>query len=190
MKKAINIFYCLLAIFVLCSAVFQCVWMPDTTSADPGDTQRAVLPSALQSISGEAFSGTVFRTVYLHDQVVYIGSEAFANSKNLKDVFIPDSVTYIGANAFSLRVRIHGGENSFAQTWARENGYVFVTEDRLSVQTMPQGIRLTLMLAVLILAMTADAPKLSGIRRRLWASLRSMRPQDRPELYPINYRFP
>ena len=57
-----------------------------------------------------------------------IGSEAFVNCTSLAEVYIPESVTSIDKSAFSYpdKMTIAGKTGSYAETFAKENGFKFV----------------------------------------------------------------
>ncbi len=58
------------------------------------------LPSTLDNISANCFSGSNLSTLSLPDSLKTIGVEAFMNMTNLTSVNIPSSLTSIGARAF------------------------------------------------------------------------------------------
>ena len=58
------------------------------------------LPSTLESIGQNAFSGTDITSIRIPDSVTTIGLMAFSNT-SLVDVIIPDTVTELGASAFA-----------------------------------------------------------------------------------------
>ena len=150
------------------------------------------LPASLKIINTEAFSGTAVETVILPDGLLYIGGHAFDDTLFLTDVFIPPTVNYISNSAFSstMLVAIHGAEGSFAQEWAMAHKVSFVTDDiwKSAVPVDDNTSRLSISLAFLqnFILFGTIFKKVPRPKHRD----RSMRPQDRPELYPINYRFP
>ncbi|MBQ6175528.1 MAG: leucine-rich repeat protein [Clostridia bacterium] len=58
------------------------------------------LPTGLQIIDAEAFTGLTFQAVIIPDSCTAIGSQAFAGCTKLVYVYIPASVTTIDAGAF------------------------------------------------------------------------------------------
>ena len=155
-------------------------------------TEAFHFPSSLKTIGDEAFSGTAVKSVVLPDSVESIGARAFANNDALKTVYIPASVNYIGDQAFegSSHTMIQAAEDSYAAAWARENNIA-------CVQTESAGTRLSKLRKLLqgsfflSLNFAYLLPVEQNRQRRRKAVFEvSMRPQDRPELYPINYRFP
>jgi len=64
-----------------------------------------VLPGGLTRIEAEAFAGDSFRNVYIPENVTYIAPDAF---KNVEPMYIICE------------------EGSYAETFARDNGYIFV----------------------------------------------------------------
>ena len=89
-----------------------------------------VLPSDLQEIGEEAFSGTAIENIYLCDGVHVIGRRAFADSDVLLMIRIPESVTQIEKDAFknSANVQIQGISGSQAEQYANETGINFIEE--------------------------------------------------------------
>ncbi|MBQ9309161.1 MAG: leucine-rich repeat protein, partial [Clostridia bacterium] len=90
------------------------------------ETPDFVLPAALTEIDEEAFEGIAASVVKVPDKVKTIGSKAFANAVNLRQIQIPASVTSIAGDAFEgTSVAIFGVENSYAHTWAVSHGFPF-----------------------------------------------------------------
>lgn len=149
----------------------------------------SILPIYLQEIDDEAFYGTNLQGVAFGDQLVHIGVRAFENIHNLIDIYIPRSTTYIGMNAFPAGTAIHGVKNSYALRWARANGYRYTYDDIWDSSIWKQFNHLEILIYILfaVIPLSEDAAQIS---RRIREVIFSMRPQDRPELYPIDYRFP
>ncbi len=155
-----------------------------------GTDNTAVFPEQLQIISSEAFSGTSLENVRLNEKLTYIGEQAFEDAASLTDVYVPENTAYIGENAFPAGALIHCTENSIARAWAEENGYRVSLDYVWNDSTGPQLMLLDLLLPILWLVIPADRKRPAFFRRRIEAFVKSMRPQDRPELYCIDYRFP
>ena len=87
----------------------------------------STLPASLKIIDESAFEGTALVSVKLPETVEYIGKKAFANILSLRSIHIPDNTKYIGRDAFtgSGQVTITAYANSYARTWARNNGVPF-----------------------------------------------------------------
>ncbi len=85
------------------------------------------LPASLQIIDDSAFEGTALVSVDIPESVTYIGDNAFANIPSLLAVRIPDATEFIGKDAFtnSNQVTITASSNSYARTWAKDNGFRF-----------------------------------------------------------------
>ena len=97
------------------------------------------LPAKLKSIGGYAFYGcsALIGTLEIPNGVTTIDEKAFAVCSGFNGkIMIPSSVTSIGKDAFALAkqggtaipIIIYGAENSYAQTYAEENGYDFVAK--------------------------------------------------------------
>lgn len=149
----------------------------------------AILPTRLNRVEDEAFSGTALSAIIFKSGFQNIGACAFQNSVNLKDVYIPFSVRFIGAHAFPSNVNIYGIVGSYAQKWANKNGHRFIEKDIWSCVTKTIVELRQILLYILLVPAVSD----EMIRNRRWFICRyiiSMRPQDRTELFPIDYRFP
>lgn len=150
------------------------------------------LPTSLKIISTEAFSDTAVETVILPDGLLFIGGHAFGDTSFLTDVFIPPTVQYISDSAFpsTMVLAVHGVEGSFAQEWAAMHEVSFVRDDIWRSAVPDEDNTSTLNIR---LAFVQNFILFGTIFKKVPRSKhqdRSMRPQDRPELYPINYRFP
>jgi hypothetical protein len=66
--------------------------------------------------------------------IILVESFAFSGCQNLTDVVVPESVTAIGFQVFpydfflSFKVVIHAPADSYAETYARENGNPFIAK--------------------------------------------------------------
>lgn len=149
-----------------------------------------MFPTELRIIHEDAFSGTRISEAVFGDRLAYIGRSAFSRNDRLKTVYIPKSVKHIGASAFPTDTVVHGPEGSYAEYWSEDNGYRFVADDIWNDKALAQTIRIELLLFLRMFVFPADIGPLWIIRKRIKEFRRSMRPQDRPELYPIDYRFP
>ncbi|MDE7399762.1 MAG: leucine-rich repeat protein [Oscillospiraceae bacterium] len=80
--------------------------------------------------------------VVIPDNVTEIQFYAFYGCTNLKSVTIPNSVTKIAATAFddSGLKTIYGVKGSYAETYAKENGYEFKSISDTSVTPTPQKV--------------------------------------------------
>ena len=149
------------------------------------------LPASLMVIEDSAFEGTAAEAVELPDSLISIGERAFADS-NLRAISIPESVEYIAEHAFdgTDQLTISGVKGSYAENWANEHNVVFIRQGTAAAwqiklkKLFQNNMALTVTLSFLSPGITLRR------RRRTGDSWRSMRPQDRIELYPVNYKFP
>ena len=106
-------------------------------------------------------------------------------------MFIPKSVLFIGDFAFpeNTDLVIYGIRGSYAQKWAEDNYFVFKENDIWTAIQLKKTVSLKLILLLWIICFVNEETllRLSEYTRKY---IKSMRPQDRSELYPINYRFP
>ena len=84
------------------------------------------IPKGVTNIGEGAFGGTIIEKIEIPDSVTSIGGGAFSGTKIVK-IEIPDSVTSIGDYAFNYSVEIHGMTGSYAETYAKEYNYSFVS---------------------------------------------------------------
>lgn len=152
----------------------------------------ACLPAALQIVDEEAFKDTALKTVEFDDQIRCIMSQAFSDTEDLLHVYIPEGVELIAEDAFScsgLQV-IHGIANSYTQTWANDHGICFIEDDIWNSRAAARDCHFEVFLVLFSYLVPIDSTGKINRRCRARVFIRSMRPQDRIELYPINYRFP
>ncbi|MGN0485237.1 MAG: leucine-rich repeat protein [Lachnospiraceae bacterium] len=86
------------------------------------------IPKGVTHIAANTFAETSMTEVIVSDGVKSIDSGAFYMSR-LQKITIPDSVTEIGTGAFfpSTSVVIYANTGSYAQQFATENGFTFVS---------------------------------------------------------------
>lgn len=155
------------------------------------DSIKAQFPKKLQIIGDDAFSATALEKLAFGDELLYIGERAFQNDSDLTEVFIPKSVLYIGELAFpeNADLVIYGIQDSYAQKWAAENHFAFKENDIWTGVQLKKPVSLKLILLLWIICFVNEETLLR-ILEYTRKYIKSMRPQDRSELYPINYRFP
>ena len=188
MKKVFTLFmaYCFIFLILMPSSP---LFLKDE---DSSSEITFILPGFLEIIEDEAFEGIAAESIAFPDSLLYIGERAFANDLYLKTVTIPESVEYIGEHAFdgSRDLTVYGSANSYAADWAREHDIMFVASENDLYYSKGLGKARTAELCILLSFICCDPDII--LRLRKWAKNagRSMRPQDRPELNPIDYRFP
>lgn len=145
----------------------------------------ATVSAVNQYITAETNPGML--AFKLPPSLMIIDEEAFAGTE-IEAVSLGDKVSYIGAAAFPPNMLIYGREGSYAQQWAEENGYCFQSENAWNTDFTPV-LSLLLLVQAWLFVPAVDTQHEYKFRR-VKAFLRNMRPQERCELYPINYRFP
>lgn len=92
-----------------------------------------LIPSAITVIEEDAFSGISAKSVKLSENVTEIERLAFANCGKLEKIYIPESTRTIHKDAFFgvTGLTIYGYYNSYAKTYAKENGIAFVAIDEI-----------------------------------------------------------
>ena len=158
----------------------------------PSDEAMFVLPASLNMIDDEAFEGTAVTAVLIRERVICIGDYAFANTPKLQVVFIPQATEHIGDYAFPANtgLTIYGAMGSYAEEWANAHQIPFdgvyfwnlLIPNRKTINI--QGISHKRILLII------NPERTVGIIQQTAFNEMSMRPQDRPELNPIDYRFP
>ena len=86
-----------------------------------------MLPADLQVIAEEAFAGIPAARVLLQDGVKEIGSRAFADCHNLRQIYLPASVQSIAEDTFSgvSDLTLFGPAGSAAEAYALHHGLAF-----------------------------------------------------------------
>ena len=185
-----KVFLILVVFVVLC--VLPLFSVISAEEIDSENERTFIFPSSIEIIEDEAFEGTAVETVVFHEGLISIGFRAFANVHALKNIYIPVTTTYIADAAFSITsdFTIHGRDNSYAKDWAHIHEIPFVVDNvwnttaqnGISIKTRTDPIHLYIAAIYLVI--------LFQLFRLGSCELRSKRPQDCPELYPIDYRFP
>lgn len=153
MRKYIYIF----AMVILCM-VFTISFVdddiPDQSEMDNALIEEDIvsstfkLPASLRIIEEEAFEGTAVTQVDLPETLTTIEDRAFADAINLRLVNMPQDITVIGNDVFTgdNLVTITGTPDSYARTWAKNNGIPFIPTAVFTAQnTNLQIIRLNVM---------------------------------------------
>ena len=158
--------------------------------SDLSSTSTFILPQSLLLVGESAFEATPVETVIFSPGLLQIGNRAFANMENLSDVYLPSSVTSISDSAFlrNSNLTIHGVTGSYAQQWSDKNNLSFLADyDRAASSKGEEESHPEILEAsVFYQYQDPDEKTLAGTAETSF----SMRPQDRPELHPINLRFP
>lgn len=90
------------------------------------DITSIIIPGKIKEICGLAFEDCRMLTqVFIEEGCMSIDENAFYNTPNLQAVVIPDTVTYIGPGAFGEKTVLIVPENSYAERYAEEYGYVY-----------------------------------------------------------------
>lgn len=92
--------------------------------------------SKLRIIRDETFNGcSSLKEIVLPETLEEIGYKAFANCTSLTHLWIPKKVAYIHYQAFSgcKNLTIHGVKGSYAEKFAKQNGYKFSTSKNVNV---------------------------------------------------------
>lgn len=181
---------------ILCSILFLASIPPPGSAAaaanDVWPQVSFVLPASLITIEEEAFLGISAENVVFQDGLRHIREKAFTQVESLRNVFIPATVQLIADSAFqpNSRVIIHGEVHSAAWDWAIENNVHFTTDYWYVLSESEQQIISENKSAAAFTGSTEKPEAAAKPFNGTGDLYRSMRPQDRPELYPIDYRFP
>ena len=106
----------------------------DMAFAFHSELKSVIIPQSVTSIGTYTFAMCQSLTdVVLPEGITSIGEGAFYNCTSLKHVTIPSSVTSIGNGAFTddngnLSITVYGTAGSYAETWAKNNGYTFIAQ--------------------------------------------------------------
>lgn len=184
MKKILKILFFVFFMLLFCKNGYA-----EAIEIVPEET--FVLPNKLVRIDKEAFAGTNTNVVILPYGVQSIGDKAFESNSSLTDIYIPSSTEYIAETAFfkDTKLIIHGLEGSYAEEYAKTHRIPFVIDDIWN-QMFISG-RTVSLLVIIDKSVYKILDK--GILKTLPGGryhFISRRPQDRPELNVIDYRFP
>ena len=186
--KKMAIILALLCAFTMCFSTAS--FLQGNAEGDAAST--FVLPASLITIEDEAFEKTAAESVIFSDSLAMIGERAFADGLRLRTITVSKSVVYIADHAFegALNLTVRGEAGSYAAHWAQTHGIAFV-----QIETAPMWIkRLGKILRdrFFISLLSVWICPCAAFRRyrKTQDAWKSMRPQDRAELYPIDYRFP
>jgi hypothetical protein len=171
-------------------AAFLTSSIPAAEKADYDSQTAFVLPAFLQTVEEDAFAGTAVQTVVFPKGFIRVLDGAFDGVGTLTDVYLPLSAGTIGKGAFPDNevLTVHAVKGSTAQRWANAHRTHFHEEEVRMPPVLPGS--------------SADLHRDSlGTLHRVLPPERktgpvrddrviSLRPQDRPELNPIDYRFP
>ena len=106
----------------------------DMAFAFHSELKSVIIPKGVTSIGTYAFAMCQSLTdIVLPEGITSIGEGAFYNCTSLKHITIPSSVTSIGNGAFTdekgnLSITVYGPAGSYAETWAKNNGYTFIAQ--------------------------------------------------------------
>ena len=192
MKKAFFILFLLLLVLVAAPSVSSDPTI-ETILAEPASSEAVFrFPASLKTVGDNAFSGTVIEKAVFQSELETVGSSAFANTRNLTDVYLPSSVEYIAENAFerSDALTIHGAEGSYAQQWAQAHGIAFEAEEIRDAVPNFARARRDIWKLVNLLRIILFAALLISLTVYFTDERRLLRPRLRPEMHPLDYRFP
>ena len=181
------------AFVLLMALLFSFSLILPPTKNDVNETDFAfVLPKSLKIIEDEAFERIAAESISFSNSLLSIGERAFANNRYLKIVSIPESVKYIGDHAFdeSKDLVIYGLANSYVAEWANEHDISFVSSENVPDYSKERSKTHIAEICILLSFICCDPEMIQRLRKLANNAGRSMRPQDRPELNPIDYRFP
>lgn len=189
-QSMIKMLYAALLVFVFSFPINPTERDAQEKCVTRAEEYTALFPASLLRVEEEAFYGTLIETVVFQGHVEYIGDKAFMDAQRLENAYIPDTVDFIGVDSFLRQVLIHSVEGSYVQKWAEETGFKFVADDIWHFRTLLEDFYFKAIIVLLSWSVPAKASHSEKYRRRRAMYEISMRPQDRIELYPINYRFP
>jgi len=152
----------------------------------------SVFPSSLLYIENEAFEGTAFQAVFLPDGFLRIGDRAFQDTPSLHRVYIPQTTEFIGVDSFPQNelFEIHGVEGSYADDWAKQQHIFFIPDYSVALRVLGRQQQTAQSNSALNSGQISDSETEARFKGQCENKDRSMRPQDRPELNPIDYKFP
>lgn len=151
------------------------------------------LPAAIREIGDEAFAKTGVKAVVFRAGITHVGDKVFSGARFLTDIFIPATMEHLEDSFFPCnpRLTIHWLKNSNVADRVRERQIPFVQPNAenstlISENATYNESRIPNNWRIRVLA----SEKQVNLRERGADEGKSLRPQDRPELNPIDYRFP
>lgn len=182
--------------FLAILAVIQMVSYPQAGSAffdrASGGEYTASFPVSLLLVEDEAFAHTAFQKIVFQDRLRTVGERAFGGMERLKSVWFPASLEFAADSVFSQSgiQKIYCVEGSYAQHWAERHHVQFETVDSWYTPPMDPFAMLGLQFCAIVLFSLWFHDEYRKIIHYIKSFTLNMRPQDRPELNPIDYRFP
>lgn len=150
-------------------------------------------PASLKEIGDEAFAQTGVKTVVFREGLAHVGKKVFADTRFLTDIFIPASMRSLEDSSFpkDMGLTIHRLKKSYVADWVRDRQVPFAqpnTENSTlnSKNTLYNEERAFINRHVRLIVSDNQIK----LHERDADEGKSMRPQERPELNPIDYRFP
>jgi len=182
-------------VLMLCMAIllFNVLFPLGAAYTGHGDDKNEfILPSHLTMIEEEAFADTAAEAVVFPDGFLSISDNAFEGARKLSDIYLPETTEYISASAFpaAQALTIHGIDGSYAQEWAETHQVPFAVEDVRNAISRNEKTGSSGTAAYYLFSSALNPGLLITLLRPGAYKHRSRRPQDRPELNPIDYRFP
>ena len=103
-----------------------------------------VIPEGVTNIGNQAFGWCDSLTsVVIPEGVTRIGYGAFKGSENLTSVTLPSTLSVIEVEAFPASTIIRSEPNTYAHTWALNNGYTWqpAGQSEIKVMKLPAGLK-------------------------------------------------
>jgi len=174
--------------FVTCPLI--ACFSSNRTHASPKSIGR--FPKSLLHIEEEAFEGTAFKTLIFEEGFLSAADRAFGGMTSLVDAYFPNTTEYIADSTFeqSSLKRIIGEEGTYIQKWAKQHNIEYEPDECYLTLPFRLYISKEVLLSLLALFRLPPDVELKKRKNNFNKYILSMRPQDRPELNPIDYRFP
>lgn len=184
---------CICAVVLMVVLMLLC--LPALSFADDpvNETETSfVFPPSLSEIEGAAFSNTAVTTIIFPDGFLSVEDEAFMGADFLIDVYVPSTTVYIADSAFPQNdiLTIHGIDGSYAEEWAKLHLVTFVVDDIWNTAVEPDTSSQANETPMTHNHSVVKPHKIMIAHDREEDEGISMRPQERSELNPIDYRFP
>ena len=104
--------------------------VPDRMFENAGYLEEIMLPSTLQTIGSFSFGGCrSLDRITLPSSVTSVGYRAFQNCENLKKIWIGSKMTSMNESFYNCdknSLVIYGEKSSYAEEWAKNNGFSFM----------------------------------------------------------------